>query len=77
MENNENKIEIKNNTTVEELTEIVMNNEPEKFIKAFHDYMMKQVDNWYVQYDRANKAEKELASIKDVLIKYALKQMEQ
>lgn len=73
----ENKIEIKATTTVEELTEIINGNEAAEVATAFHDYMRKQTDGWYEQYDRANKAEKELAGIKAALVNYAIKQLNQ
>ena len=72
----EDKIEIKATTTVEELTEIINSNGTTEVAEAFHKYMRKHTDDWYEQYDRAKKAEKELAGIKDVLVKFALNQMQ-
>lgn len=68
----EEKIEIKNETTEVELLNIILNNTAEEVAKAFRKYMDKQVDSWYIQYSRADKAEKELADIKAALVEFAL-----
>lgn len=68
----EEKIEIKNATTEVELLDIILNNTAEEVAKAFRKYMDEQVDKWYYQYDRAAKAEKELADIKATLVEFAL-----
>ena len=68
----EEKIEIKTTTTEEELLGIINGNTAEEVAKAFREYMTKQTSDWYDQYDRANKAEKELADIKAVLVEFAL-----
>ena len=73
----ENKIEIKTDMTVEELTQIIFSNDASAVAKAVHTHIIKQVNNWYEQYDRANKAEKELAEIKAALVNYAIKQLNQ
>lgn len=68
----EEKIEIKTTTTEEELLGIINGNTAEEVAKAFREYMTKQTSDWYDQYDRANKAEKELANIKAALVEFAL-----
>lgn len=68
----EEKIEIKTTTTEEELLGIINGNTAEEVANAFRKYMTKQTSDWYDQYDRANKAEKELADIKSVLVEFAL-----
>ena len=68
----EEKIEIKTTTTEEELLGIINGNTAEEVANAFREYMTKQTSDWYDQYDRANKAEKELAYIKSVLVEFAL-----
>ena len=68
----EEKIEIKNTTTEEELLGIINGNTAEEVAEAFRGYMTNQTSDWYDQYDRANKAEKELAYIKSVLVEFAL-----
>lgn len=68
----EEKIEIKTTTTEEELLGIINGNTAEEVANAFREYMTKQTSDWYDQYDRANTAEKELADIKSVLVKFAL-----
>lgn len=73
----ENKIEIKSTTSVEELTQIIMNNEPEDAAKAFRNYINKQTEDWYEQYSRADKAEKELAEANAAILNWAIKQMNQ
>lgn len=72
----EDKIEIKETTTVEELTEIIMANDAAEVAEAFFNYMTKQTGDWYKQYHRADVAEKELSEIKAVLVKFALNQMQ-
>ena len=57
----EEKIEIKTTTTEEDLLGIINGNTAEEVANAFREYMTKQTSDWYDQYDRANKAEKELA----------------
>lgn len=73
----EEKIEIKTTTTEEELQGIIFNNPADVTAKAFREYMTKQTSDWYAQYDRANKAEKELADIKAVLVGYAIKKIKE
>lgn len=73
----EEKIEIKTTTTEEELLGIINGNTAEEVAKAFREYMTKQTSDWYDQYDRANKAEKELAGIKAVLVGYAIKKIKE
>ena len=73
----EEKIEIKTTTTEEELLGIITGNTEEEVAKAFHEYMTKKTDDWYDQFDRANKAEKELADIKAVLVGYAIKKIKE
>lgn len=68
----EEKIEIKTTTTEEELLGIINGNTAEEVAEAFRGYMTNQTSDWYDQYDRANKAEKELAYIKSVLVEFAL-----
>ena len=72
----EDKIEIKETTTVEELTEIIMANDAAEVAEAFFNYMTKQMGDWYKQYRRADVAEKELSEIKSVLVKFAISQIE-
>ena len=73
----EEKIEIKTTTNEEELLGIINGNTAEEVAKAFHEYMTKQTDDWFGQYDRANKAEKELADIKAVLVGYIIKKIKE
>lgn len=73
----EEKIEIKTTATEEELLGIINGNTAEEAAKAFREYMTKQTSDWYGQYDRANKAEKELADIKAVLVGYAIKKIKE
>lgn len=73
----ENKIEIKTTTTEEELHGIIFNNPADVTAKAFCEYMTKQTSDWYEQYARANKAEKELAEIKATIFNWAIKQLNQ
>ena len=73
----EEKIEIKTTTTEEELLGIINGNTAEEVANAFREYMTKQTSDWYDQYDRANKAEKELADIKTILVGYAIKKIKE
>ena len=73
----ENKIKITPTTTLAELTEIFTNNEPEDAAKAVRNYIEAQTHIWYEQYDRANKAEKELAEANAAILNWAIKQMNQ
>lgn len=73
----EEKIEIKVTATEEDLLDIINNNTPEAVAKAFHAYIIEKNGKWYKEYDRANKAEKELASIKDAIVAYAVKRMKE
>ena len=73
----EEKIEIKTTTTEEELLGIINGNTAEEVANAFREYMTKRTSDWYDQYDRANKAEKELADIKAVLVGYAIKKIKE
>ena len=73
----ENKIEITPATTVDELIEIIDNNATTEIAKAFHAYMIKQTNEWYEQYARSDKAEKELAEANAAILNWAIKQMNQ
>ena len=73
----EEKIEIKVTATEEDLLGIINGKTAEEVAKAFRNYMTKQTNDWYEQYDRANKAEKELADIKAFLAGYAIKKIKE
>ena len=73
----EEKIEIKTTTNEEELVGIINGNTAEEVANAFRGYMTKQTSDWYNQYDRANKAEEDLADIKAVLVGYAIKKIKE
>lgn len=73
----ENQINIEHTVTVEELKEIIENNEANEVAKAIYNLINKQTGDWYEQYDRANKAEKELAGLKATLFNWAIKQLNQ
>lgn len=73
----EEKIKITPTTTEEGLLDIINGNTAAETAKALHEYMTKRTDDWYDQYDRANKAEKELANIKAILVGYAIKKIKE
>jgi hypothetical protein len=73
----EEKIKITPTTTEEGFLAIINGNTAEETAKALSKYMTKQTSDWYGQYDRANKAEKELADIKAILVGYAIKKIKE
>lgn len=73
----EDKIKITCTITEEELLVIITNNEPSEVAKAFFDYIIHDNGRWYDEHERANRAEKELASLKEVLVAYTLKIMKE
>lgn len=71
----ESKIEINFTASVQELTNIIKSNEPEDVAHAFSETIAKACHLHCEADDKARKAERELASIKDVLVNYALAQL--
>lgn len=71
----ENEIRISYTASVKELTDIIMGNEPEDVAKAFSATIADACHLHCMAEDRARKAEKELASVKEALVKYALSQL--
>lgn len=72
---NQVEINITYQTSIEELVEIIKSNPADVVANAIHESFMKDLHKWAEEYERAEKAEKELSKTRSILADAYLKQL--
>jgi len=72
---NQVEINISYKTSIEELVEIIKSNPAEVLAKSIHEFLMKELNKWANEYERAETAEKELTKTRKILADAYLKQL--